>query len=200
MKRILFILGAVVIMAFPTLGLADFPVHLGGFVLGDDISNYRDRVNMASCMTLRYMEYMGEGEIGNIPGFKSGLIAFGTCDRPDKIVRIKLKYEDGSKAFFNQLMERFEKSFGPAHGYQGDPFQIVMGWKWSFKDEKGGRISLVLQHNSMNPEEKIGNSVKLTLTSQMDKERKCFEAKQPKTVGQDKKVKGETQWNSFVPY
>jgi len=200
MKRLLFILAWFVMVVFPNPGLADFPVHLGGFVLGDDISNYRDRVEMASCMTLRYMEYMGEGEVRNIPGFKSGLIAFGTCDRPDKIVRIKLKYEDGSKGFFKELLKRFEKKFGAPNEYQGDPFQIIIGWKWSFEDAKGDRISLVLQHNSMNPEEKIGNSVKLSLTSQMDRERACFEAKQPPREVQDKVVKSRELWNLFVPH
>ncbi len=201
MKYLFFAVSAFVMIAWSVPATAAFPVHLGGFVLGDDVSKYSDKVEMASCRTLRYMDYIEEGEIMNLPGFKSGLIAYGTCDRPNKILRIKLKYQDGSKGFFNNLKNRFEQSFGAPDEYLGDPFQILIGWKWSFKDVNGDRISLVLQHNSMNPEEKIGNAVKLSLTSQMERERVCFESKQPAQDPPAKKtVTGQAMWHLFVPY
>ena len=201
MKPLFFVVCTFMMIAWSVPATAAFPTHLGGFVLGDDVSAYKDKVAMASCKTLRYMDYIEEGEVMNLPGFKSGLIAYGTCDRPNKILRIKLKYQDGSKGFFNKLKGRFERSFGAPDEYLGDPFQILIGWKWSFKDANGDRISLVLQHNSMNPEEKIGNAVKLSLTSQMDRERVCFESKQP---AEDppiiKTVTGQAMWRLFVPY
>ena len=203
MKQLLFTLGCVLTMALPCLGQAAFPIHLGGFVLGEDISDHRERIKMTSCRPMRYMEFLGEGEIQNLPGFKSGLIAFGNCDRPNKIVRIKLKYEDGSKGFFKALMERFEERFGAPSEYLGDPFQILISWKWTFTDRNGGRISLILQHNTKDTDEKIGNAVKLSLTSQIDRERDCFKAKHPKTKGPGrtgKKARGRKMWNLYVPY
>jgi hypothetical protein len=178
-------------------------MHLGGFVLGEDISDHQAKIKMVSCRPMRYMEFIGEGEIQSIPGFKSGLIAFGNCDRPNKIVRIKLKYEDGSKGFFKALMERFEERFGAPSEYLGDPFQIMISWKWTFEDRNGGRISLILQHNTKDTDEKIGNAVKLSLTSQIDRERDCFKVKDPKTKGPGragKKVRGREMWKRYVPY
>ncbi|MCP4115889.1 MAG: hypothetical protein GY737_10875 [Desulfobacteraceae bacterium] len=201
MKHLFFILGCVLSMAVPCLGKAPFPIHLGGFVLGEDISGHRKRIKMNSCRPRRYMEFIGEGEIQPIAGFKSGLIAFGACDRPNKIVRIKLKYADSSKGFFKELMDRFEERFGPPSEYLGDPFQILIAWKWAFEDDKGGRISLILQHNTKATEEKIGNAVKLSLTSQIDRERDCFKAKHPKAGGRKaKKGKTRKMWRLFVPY
>lgn len=191
-----------VMIAQPVYGGTGFPIHVGGFALGDDIFDHADKVEMKSCRSLRYMDFIQEGEVDNLPGFKSGLIAFGTCDRPNKILRIKLKYEDGSKRFFNQLKQRFEQSFGRPDEYVGDSFKVVIAWKWSFEDKSGERISLTLQHNSMNPEEKIGNAVKLTLTSQMERERACFEARQPRHGHEPraKKLKNEAMWQFFIPY
>ncbi|MBI9088341.1 MAG: hypothetical protein JEZ12_03935 [Desulfobacterium sp.] len=203
MKQLLIILGCVFSMAVPCLGQDAFPIHLGGFALGEDVSIHGDRVNMTSCRPMRYMEYLGEGEIQNVPGFKSGLIAFGTCDRPNKILRIKLKYQDRSKAFYKELMDRFEKRFGAPSEYLGDPFQIRIAWKWTFEDVKGGRISLILQHNTKDTDEKIGNAVKLSLTSQIDRERDCFKADHPKTksLGQTgETLRSREMWKRYVPY
>ncbi len=203
MKNLFCIIGCAFCLMFPRLGQAALPIHLGGFVLGEDISDHRGRIKMISCRPMRYMEFIGEGEILPIPGFKSGLIAFGNCDRPNKIVRIKLKYEDASKGFFKKLMERFEERFGAPSEYLGDPFQILIAWKWTFTDGNGGRISLILQHNTKATDEKIGNAVKLSLTSQIDRERDCFKAKHPKGKGQDRKGKqarGRKMWKLYVPY
>lgn len=203
MKQLLSILGCVLSMAAPCLGQAAFPIHLGGFTLGEDVSIHREKVNMTSCRPMRYMEYLGEGETQNIPGFKSGLIAFGTCDRPNKILRIKLKYKERSKAFYKELMERFENRFGAPSEYLGDPFQILIAWKWTFEDSKGGRISLILQHNTQDTDEKIGNAVKLTLTSQIERERACFKADHPKAKGRGqagKELRSREMWKRYVPY
>ncbi len=203
MKKLLFTLGCALYMAFPCLGQAAFPIHLGGFVLGEDISDHRERIKIISCRPMRYMEFLGEGEIQIIPGFKSGLIAFGNCDRPNKILRIKLKYQESSMDFFKKLMKRFEKCFGAPSEYLGDPFQILIAWKWTFEDGKGGRISLILQHNTKDTDEKIGNAVKLSLTSQIDRERECFKADHPKAKGRGqtgKKLRGRRMWKLYVPY
>jgi hypothetical protein len=120
------------------------------------------------------MENLHEVEIRPTEGFKSGLIAFGTCRQPASIVRIKLKYEDGSLEFFEELLRRFKKSYGEPSEYMGDPFRVFISWKWSFTDSGGSRVSLTLQHNEQDEDEKMGNAVKLTLHNRLEDDARCF--------------------------
>lgn len=206
------LVGTLIIMAFLTpTGLAaaaEAPRHLGGFVLGEPIESYREMVDMDTCLHVRYMEYIQEAEIGRLPGFRSGLIGFGTCADNGRVLRIKLKYEDGSKAFFNEMMKRLRQRFGEPDEYRGDPFHVLVAWKWSFEDEAGNRISLTMQHNAKDTDQKMGNAIKLALLSQIEKERACFEAKRPHRGadggGRPGKGKGggygADDWKRFVPY
>jgi hypothetical protein len=181
---------------------AKFPVHLGGFKLGDDISNYNNLIDMKTCREDTFYKYLGEGKIIRRAGFKSGLVAYGLCDAPNKILRIKLKFADSSKSFFKKLLRRYEKELGTPGEYRGDPFQTVIAWKWSFVNAKKEKISLILQHNTMVEDEKIGNAVKLTLTSQIEKERACFMAKFPSKniIEPLPKLKRKALWDLYIPY
>ena len=184
---------------------ADAPHEIGGFALNQDIKKFEDRVIMDTALPVRYAENFEEVEIKFIRGFKSGLIAYGTCDQPGQIVRIKLKYADSSKKFYKDLLERFKKRFGEPDEYRGDPFKIVEAWKWSFVDQQNHNISLILQHNTKDEEEKMGNAVKLTDTTQMEKDLLCYKKKQldyRERLRQRewKAVKPETSdWDLFVP-
>ena len=159
------------------IAFADAPNQVGGFVLNQDIKKFEDRVIMDTALPVRYAENIEEVEIKFTQGFKSGLIAYGTCDQPGHIVRIKLKYADSSKKFYKDLLKRFKKRFGEPDEYRGDPFKIVDAWKWSFVDQQNHRISLILQHNTKDEQEKMGNSVKLTNTSLMEKDFLCYKNK-----------------------
>jgi len=183
---------------------ADAPHGVGGFVLGHSIADYRDRVDMSTDLPIRHMEYLREVEIRPIDGFKSGLIHYGTCHVPGTIVRIKLKYADSRKAFFDQLLKRFKDRFGAPSEWRGDPFHIVIAWKWSFTDPDGNRISLVLQHNTKDVEEKLGNSVKMALTNIIEKERACYlkktgESESDRTRRQRRRENDAVDWNLFIP-
>lgn len=155
------------------------PHQVGGFVLGDDVSNYQEQLQMGTDLPIRHMESIHEVEIKKNALFKSGLISYGKCAEPGKIIRIKLKYADSSREFYDALLERFKERFGEPHEWRGDSFQVVIAWKWSFKDKDNNRISLILQHNVEDIEQKMGNSIKMTMTSQVEKEKHCYEAKQP---------------------
>jgi len=157
---------------------ADAPSQVGGFVLNQDIKKFEDRVIMDTALPVRYAENFEEVEIKFTQGFKSGLITYGTCDQPGHIVRIKLKYADSGKKFYKDLLERFKKRFGKPAEYRGDPFKIVDAWKWSFINKQNHSISLILQHNTKDEEEKMGNSVKLTNTTLMEKDSLCYKNKQ----------------------
>ena len=75
-------------------------------------------------------------------------------------------------------MELIKKKYGEPDEYRGDPFHIFIAWKWSFTDKDGNRISLTLQHNSQDTEEKRGNAVKLTMLNLVEEDQQCYKAKE----------------------
>jgi hypothetical protein len=182
---------------------ADAPRGVAGFVLGQPIAEAADRVLMQTALPVRYMENLYEVEIRPTVGFKSGLIAYGTCRRPETIVRIKLKYADGTRSFYDELLKRYKSRLGNPDEYRGDPFGVFLGWKWSFTDPRLGRISLTLQHNQEDDEEKLGNALKLTLVDRLEDEAKC--ARQQPDVRRELRaaepavVPGVT-WDRLVPH
>ena len=182
---------------------AEAPHQLGSFILGTDISAYREQLNMDTAIPIRYAEYISEVEIKPANGFRSGLIAYGTCINPGKVVRIKLKYADDSRSFFDELVKQIEKRYGKADDWRGDPFHIVISWKWSFTDKNNNRISMILQHNKLDTDEKIGNSIKLTMTNQVDQERECFQKKNPDfrdhPSPQTPANRSTVKWDQLVP-
>jgi len=184
---------------------AEVPRSIAGFTLGRPIESVAGRVIMETALPVRYMENLHEVEILPTPGFKSGLVAFGTCHEPRAILRIKLKYEDGRIEFFEELLRQFKSRFGDPAEYQGDPFRVFISWKWSFSDAPANRISLTLQHNAQDEEEKIGNAVKLTLQNGLEGDARCF--KENRTERREALRQGRATadrpgapaWDLFVP-
>jgi hypothetical protein len=196
---------ALLLLSAPGMTRAEAPHQVGGFALGRNIEEYKDRVIMDTALAVRYSENIEEVEIKFTQGFKSGLIAYGTCAKPGHIARIKLKYADSSKEFYENLLKRFKKHFGDPDEYRGDPFGIVKAWKWSFVDKHNQRISLNLQHNAIDAEEKKGNAVKITNTTLIEEDALCYKRKQldhRERLRQRewKAVNPElTGWDLFVP-
>ncbi len=182
---------------------AQAPYEIAGFALGKNIADYQEMVRMETMLPIRYAEFLKEVEIRNIPGYKSGLITYGDCADPGRILRIKLKYADSSREFYNNLLDRYKKRFGKPDQWRGDPFHVLVAWKWSFKDREGNLISLILQHNIEDTTKKIGNAVKLTMLNFEEEEIRCFEKKESKIrvpeLEQDRKAKVEQNWNLFIP-
>jgi len=202
MKKNIFIFSLFIMTFFCNPAAAKFPIHLGGFTLGDDISNYSHLIEMETCQAVAFNQYLSEGQTIPRPEFKSGLITYGHCDKPNKILRIKLKFKDSSKKFFNQLLKQYKKKLGDPSEYKGDPFQTMIAWKWSFTNNKNERISLILQNNLMVEDEKIGNAVKLTLSSQIERERLCYLNKTPKDKKMVKKsnLNKDQLWRLYTPH
>lgn len=180
---------------------AKAPLEVGGFALGAPLQAVEDRVRMASALPVRHMEFLQEVEIIDLPQFKSGYIAFGTCDQPGQIVRIKLKYAESSRKFYDALLKRFKQRFGNPSEWRGDPFHVVIAWKWQFTEPDGTCISLTLQHNTRDEDEKMGNAVKLTASHLIEAERRCFEKRQPKPAapGKPAAARGPVDWDLLVP-
>jgi hypothetical protein len=200
MNKLLFILFCISTGFLSGTCLAEAPSQVGGFQLGADISAYKDRVDMNSALPIRYADFITEVEIKKTDLLPSGLIAFGTCAAPGKVVRIKLKYADSGRDFYDDLLARFKIKFGQPDEWRGDPFHIVTAWKWSFVDRSKNRISLILQHNKQDTDEKIGNSIKLTMTDAVDRERQCYEKSHPVVrESLSEKTSVELDWDLLVP-
>lgn len=203
-KLMLAAIWAAAVGAVPGLA-AEVPRSIAGFTLGRPIESVAGRVIMETALPVRYMENLHEVEILQTQGFKSGLVAFGTCREPRAILRIKLKYENGRIEFFEELLRRFKSRFGDPTEYQGDPFRVFISWKWSFSDAHANRISLTLQHNAQDEEEKIGNAVKLTLHNGLEEDARCF--KENRSERRDALRQGRATadrpgaptWDLFVP-
>lgn len=141
------------------------PREVGGFALGTDVNDYPDVMNT---------NYLKEMVITDWHGFRKGVISYGICKYSDKILKIQLKYDDQSKDYFQKLLKKYKKEYGPPHEWKGDSFGILHIWKWYFVNEEDRAVSLILQHNLRNTNETIGNMVKLSYPKMLDEERICF--------------------------
>jgi hypothetical protein len=204
-KRLFFITNLAILWVVGVCLASEVPHQISVFTLNRDIADFKDYVIMETALPIRHMENIEEVEIKPIKGLKSGLIAYATCAAPGHIVRIKLKYADPRKKFFENLLKRVKKKYGEPDEYRGDPFHILIAWKWSFIDKDGNRISLTLQHNSQDAEAKKGNAVKLTITNLIEEDQRCYKLKaldhREKLRLRDWKVMvpGLTGWELYVP-
>lgn len=190
--KILTLVGLTLLMTSTALANEEntVPLEINGFKLGASIEEY-DFIN--------YRNYLKEVVVDNIGGFRRGSIAYGTCERPGEIIRIKLKYKDNTRKFYKQLLKRYTKKFGKPEEFTGDSFGIVLSWKWRFQDKDNNYISLTLQHNQKNLNETVGNMVKLSMPDRIEAERKCF----LKTCEESKiqcpaSMMGE-DWDNLIP-
>jgi hypothetical protein len=201
--RVLLVFAAAAALWGTGAGAADAPRGIAGFVLGQPIAEVADRVLMQTALPVRYMENLREVEVRPTDGFKSGLIAYGTCQPPETIVRIKLKYADGTRSYFDELLKRYKARLGDPDEYRGDPFGVFLGWKWSFTDPRLGRISLTLQHNQEDEDEKLGNALKLTLVDRLEADAQC--ARQQPDVRRELRAAeppaaAGSNWDRLVPH
>lgn len=185
---------------FSSASFAQVPIDIGGIKLNTDIKQYEAFIRPKTKLPIRFMEYLNEVEISNLPGFKSGYIAYGNCAAPGKIVRIKLKYRNGEQKFFDKLFKEYKARLGKPSEWLGDPFHVVTAWKWTFSDGDT-RVNLYLQHNTSDAEQKFGTSVKMTMRNLIETERLCFEEKFPNYRKAEKasnpaKVDG---WKGLIP-
>ena len=109
------------------------------------------------------------------------------------------------------------KLHNPAHAvsvYERNKPDDTFGWgvvfsdqtrKWSFVDKDGNRISLTLQHNAMDSEEKLGNAIKLTMTNLIEEDQRCYADKGLDQLEKLRQGEGKTMttgltgWNLYIP-
>ncbi len=202
MKKYIFYSLLMLTLCGPNIVQADAPHELAGFVLGGRMHDFKDLVQMDTVLPTRYLESLKEVEAKDIKGFKTGLVTYGTCIEPARIVRLKFKYADNSKRFFEELLKRYKANLGKPDEWRGDSFHIVIAWKWSFTDKAGNDISLILQHNTRDEEEKQGTAVKMTMWNLMLDEDRCFAQKHPEISGPPNfifKDPADVDWKLLIP-
>ena len=188
------------ILLLPAAVWAEAPHELAGFVLGDEFSRYRDLADPQARMPLRHSKAIDALEVRNLPGYKHGLVWVGNCIAPNRIVSIRMKYADSSKKFYDELLKRFKTRFGAPAEWRGDPFHIVISWKWSFVDDRQNRISMILEHNKKDEDETVGNTIKLTMWNLIDEERTCKSKHTPEAAGKTgPTTETPPDWELFVP-
>ncbi len=180
------------------------PREIGGLVLGANIEAFRDKLKMESDLPIRFREYLREVQLKDVPGFKSGVVWYTAFSEPHRIVRIKLKYAEAGRPFYDSLLKQFTKRFGKPNEWRGDCFDIFIAWKWSFPDSEQNRISMILQHNLKDLDKKTGNNIKLTMWNLIEAERLLFEQKQPqmqptKEKGDSRPEGGMIDWEQLMP-
>jgi len=172
----------------------EVPHGVGGFLLGSNVTDYPD---------IEYSNFLKEVVIYDWHGFDKGIISYGICAEPGEIVKIKLKYKNSSKKYFKKLLKKYKKKYGKPTEWKGDSFGILHIWKWKFVDEKQNRVHLILQHNSKNPNENIGNMVKLYYPDNIVREQTCFSEQCTKNLSKreksDMKIRKETDWSYLIP-
>jgi hypothetical protein len=205
-RSVFFSILVTIFFLFPNSVSADkAPRQIAGLVLGGQIATFVDLVRMETATPLRDRQYLREVSVGEIDGYRSGTVSFGNCNTPGQIVRIKLKYEYSDKKFYNELLTQFKKRFGEPDEWRGDPFHVIIAWKWSFTDKDSNKISLTLQH-SRDEDYKWGNSVKFTNNTLLEQELNCYQKKHPgksdsqksKASAKKRKLK-EKDYQRFVP-
>ena len=100
-------------------------------------------------------------------------------------------------------MDRFKRKYGAPDEWKGDSFGIKHIWKWTFKNSEGKRVNMILQHNAADPNESIGNVVKLSYPELDELERLCFNRMcETVTTPEEKERKrqlAETGWDYLIP-
>ncbi len=125
-KRLFFITNLAILLVVGVCLASEAPHQISVFALNRDIADFKDYVIMETALPIRHMENIEEVELRSLEGIKSGLIGYATCAGSGHIVRIKLKYQDPSKKFYEELLKRIKKKFGKPDEYQGDPFHIAI--------------------------------------------------------------------------
>ena len=181
------------------------PREIGGLVLGGNMEDFKEKLKMETDQPIRFREYLHEVQIKRIAGFKSGVIWYTALTEPRQIVRIKLKYEESSRSFYDSLLKQFSKRFGKPNEWRGDSFDVFIAWKWSFRDSGKNTVSMTLQHNLKDPDKKPGNNIKLTMWNLIEIERRRFERKQRSEPGAEDKQTGSLpeserpNWDLLLP-
>ncbi len=184
----------IALLSFTSVVAYDTPTEIGGFKLGEFITNYPQ---------IEYSEYLKEVVVNDWHGFRKGIISYGTCAYPGRIVKIRMKYQNSSKNFYDELLKKYKSKYGKPTEWKGDAFGVLYIWKWRFVDKDNRRVNLILQHNLQNDNENVGNMVKISFPELMEEERFCvidfFEKNKTAEEKETIKQRMKPDWDYMLP-
>ncbi|MBI9077601.1 MAG: hypothetical protein JEZ02_19515 [Desulfatibacillum sp.] len=199
MKKYHMLAFALLLLLLPQASHAKAPIQIGGFTLGQNVSSYQNQIIPGTAMAVYENGMCEEVQVKVSNGFKTGSMQYGVCADPGRIVHVEFKYEDSSKQFFDKLLEQCKKQFGNPNEYKGDSFRVFIAWKWIFFDDQNNRITLKIQHNAKDEEQRLGNVIKLTMTNLVDNERKCWRESMKSRDGEKQVRQGKVNWDQLLP-
>ena len=184
----------IALLSFTSVAAYDTPTEIGGFKLGEFITDYPQ---------IEYSEYLKEVVVNDWHGFRKGIISYGTCAYPGRIVKIRMKYQNSSKNFYDELLKKYKSKYGKPTEWKGDAFGVLYIWKWRFVDKDNRRVNLILQHNLQNDNEDVGNMVKISFPELMEEERFCvidfFEKNKTAEEKETIKQRMKPDWDYMLP-
>lgn len=184
----------IALLSFTSVVAYDTPTEIGGFKLGEFITDYPQ---------IEYSEYLKEVVVNDWHGFRKGIISYGTCAYPGRIVKIRMKYQNSSKNFYDELLKKYKSKYGKPTEWKGDAFGVLYIWKWRFVDKDNRRVNLILQHNLQNDNENVGNMVKISFPELMEEERFCvidfFEKNKTAEEKETIKQRMKPDWDYMLP-
>jgi len=200
MKKIIFMTTALcLLLATNAAAAKNAPESVAGITIGNNVSTIRSILELGSETSPWQEEFIKRIGLKDMEGYRGGYVVIGNCKRKDIILRMKLKYQDGSMDFFNKLYAKIEKRFGKPNDWRGNPFGTLKVWKWSLDDAEGN-VSLILQHFSGDDDSITkGNSIRLSRPNWIKEEMKCWDEAHPAT--QEKPIPAKMEgmkW--FLPY
>lgn len=202
MRKVVLLFILFVSMLSTVLSAAEAPRSIVGITLGSNIKDYEDRIAMNTSVPIWNSEYISKVALRKVKGFESGYIVYGNCKVPGRIIRIKLNYENDTRAFFDTLLSTLTKRYGDPNEWRGNPFGTLKVWKWSFKDEGKNSISMILQRyegedDAFTP----GNSIKIAITNFTEEEQACHKEKKrdEKPDQPTESVTGKPNFEWYLP-
>jgi len=176
------------------------PTEIAGFRLGDAIGPYASKLDREITEEKLVRQYLTVSALLPVPGFRSGYVTYGNCVTPNRIVRIKMNYEDESKGFYEQILAALKKRYGEPQEWRGNPFGTLRTWKWSFTDGALGDVSLILQHYSGGDNDFTrGNSIRLAANGLNKAESDCYFAKHPERVARISPQPPKPDFEALLP-
>lgn len=174
------------------------PASIGGIALGADVQELAPKLRQETDVALFRQTHFRRMAVKRIPGYRSGYVTYGTCQEPDTVVRIKLKYADAGEKFFERFKDALRDTYGKGR-WQGDAFGTRQAWKWSFRNARNDSISLVLQrYTGQDDSYTQGNSIRLANRTAMDRETACAR-KQVAPKGKPRTAAEELPLEYFLP-
>lgn len=171
------------ILAATAVRAADAPSNLAGIELGGKATRQQQRIKVRKSRPVENAPWLTRLAVAPDKFFSHGYVLVGTCAAPGRVLRIKMRYRDGSMTLFRNISGELLARYGDPTEYKGGMDGHSMGNKWSFTDRWGRPLSLILQRGEgPDPETSIGNTIKLTNWGMLEAERACWQERHPKPV------------------